>query len=255
MTNDKQAAFQALLDGLRNDFLSQLSERCDSMEALILRLSREPSDREVFNALYRAIHSLKGAGGTHGMPVITTVCHQLENMLCEADARQGFDGGFTVHALAFVDLLRETEKIARQLAPDYSAIEIAMQAMRKQTLQQRKSVMIADTSPVMTELYRHLLATLPVHITAAEAGMPALERLMYEPFDLAIIGREMKNLNGVALVKALRESSSLNRDISVVLITTNLDGIPSDLGMNVIRRGTTLPEQIQATVVSLLGIG
>lgn len=255
MANDKQAAFQALLNGLRNDFLSQLSERCDSMEALILRLSTEPDDREVFNALYREIHSLKGAGGTHGMPVITTVCHQLENVLCEADARHLFGAVFTTHTLAFVDLLREIEQEARQLTPDYSTIETALQVLRKQSLQQRKSVMIADPSPTMAGLYRHLLADLPLHVTIAEAGLPALERLMLEPFDLAIIGREMKNLNGIALVKALRESGSPNRDISVVLITTNQDGIPTDLGLRVIKRGPALPEQIQATVSSLLGLG
>jgi len=76
MTTNMEA-FQALLEGMRADFLAELPERCDSFDESILALEKSPDDREAFNELYRGVHSLKGSGGTHGLSIITTLCHQL----------------------------------------------------------------------------------------------------------------------------------------------------------------------------------
>jgi chemotaxis protein histidine kinase CheA len=249
------SAFQQMLDGLRHDFLCQLSERCDSMDSWILRLVKSPGDREVFHALYRVIHSLKGVGGTHGLAIITAICHQLENVLCEADERHCFDETFSVRALKFVDLLRAVEVVARQEEPDFSVIEAALHEHRKLTLQHRKPVMIADSSKMMTGLYQHVLASLPLQVTSVDAGLQALERLLIEPFELLIIGRELKALNGLALIAALRASNSRNREIPVLLITSGTDAVPEHLHVNcVVHRNQTLSSRLLASAAALLNI-
>lgn len=111
-------AFQALLEGMRADFLAALPERCDRCDDLILTLEISPNDREAFNELYRSVHSLKGSGGTHGLSIITALCHQLENLISETDARRGFGEVFATRALAYVDLLRQVEQAAGQTHPD-----------------------------------------------------------------------------------------------------------------------------------------
>jgi len=246
--------FQALLEGMRADFLAELSERCDSFEACVLALEKDPADREAFNALYRGGHSLKGAGGTHGLPVVTGICHQLENLLSEADADQSWAAVFADRALALVDLVRDVEPVSRQPTPDYSAIEARLDVQRRLTLRRRKAVMIAESSKMMAALYQNVLQALPMQFSVEDDGLIALERLLSEPFDLLITGRELKTLNGIALMTALRVSQGDNREIPALLITSNRDVVPAHAQVSaVIHREHDLSARLFSEVRAVLG--
>jgi chemotaxis protein histidine kinase CheA len=211
MTNAQ--AFQALLLQMRNDFLQQMTERCDRLGELTLTLERTPEDREAFNELYRGVHSLKGSGGTHGLSIITTICHQLENFLTETDAKQGFGSTFATRCLAYVDLLRRVELLAQQAAPKYAAIEADLDALRQSMLQSRKTGLIVESSSTMSEFYKHALHALPVQMLVENNGLTALERLLNETFDFVIVAREIYGLNGIALMSALRTNKARNKNI------------------------------------------
>lgn len=221
------AEFQYLLQGMRERFLDELGERCDRFDNLILALERNPSDRETFDELYRGVHSLKGAGGTHGLPIITRICHQLENLLTEAKGRGQFNEPVISQALAYVDLLRRVEAPGRQENPDYAQVEADLERLREATLKSRHAVLMGETSGMMIGLCQKALDTLPVRIDLVDSGLAALQRLLHEPFDLIILGRELKELNGVAVLAALRASQSRNRHIPAILLTSNRDDIPA----------------------------
>ncbi|MDP3420779.1 MAG: Hpt domain-containing protein [Thiobacillus sp.] len=227
-------AFQALLAGMREAFLDELPERCNGFETLILELERSTGDRETFNELYRGVHSLKGSGGTHGLSILTTLCHQLENLLSEADARQDFGSRFTTHALAYVDLLRQVRHQAHRDTPDYSGIEADLEALRLSSLQSRKAGLIAESSATLAGFYQQALATLPLQLTVVDNGLTALERLLHEPFDFVIVGRELKELNGIAMMAALRASQTRNQKIPALLVTSRRDAIPDHAGFNAV---------------------
>lgn len=222
----KMEAFQALLESMREEFLCELPERCDACDDLILTLERTPGDREAFNELYRGVHSLKGSGGTHGLPIITTLCHQLENLLSETDAKRGFDAAFATRALAYVDLLRQVGTAAHQDKPDYSAIEAGLESLRQLTLQRRKAGLIAESSMVMAGLYQKALEALPLQLTVVDNGLTALGRLLHEPFDFVIVGGELKDLNGMALMTAVRAAQARNQSIPAILVSSKRDTIP-----------------------------
>ena len=246
-------AFQALLEGMRNDFLGELPERCDGFDALILTLEKTPDDREAFNELYRGVHSLKGSGGTHGLGIITTLCHQLENLLSETDAQQGFGASFATRALAYVDLLRQVESAAQQDRPDYSAIESELEALRQLTLQRRKAGLIAESSSVMAGLYQKALEALPVQLTVVNNGMAALARLLNEPFDFVIVGRELRELNGMALMAALRTAQARNQNIPAILVSSKHDAIPDHVRFSaVLPRDQRLTSNLVAAVRAVL---
>lgn len=248
------AAFQALLVGMREAFLDELPERCDSFEGLILNLEKSPDDCETFNALYRGVHSLKGSGGTHGLVILTTVCHQLENLLTEAEARHDFGKTFASRALAYVDLLRQVECQVHQDTPDYSAIEADLDVLRQLARQSRRAGLIAESSATLAGIYQQALADLPLQLTVAGNGLTALELLLREPFDFVIVGRELKELNGIALMSALRVSQTRNQKIPALLVSSRRDDIPDHAGFNaVISRDRNQADNLVAAVRALLG--
>ncbi len=65
-------------------------------------------------------------------------------------------------------------------------------------------MLIVESARLMTELYQKMLRDLPLQLTNEDNGLTALERLLHEPYDLLIVGRELKELNGIALMAALR---------------------------------------------------
>lgn len=246
MTANMQA-FQLLLNRMRAEFLSEIPERCDRIDALVMALDKDPADREAFNALYREVHSLKGSGGTHGLPIITTLCHQLENLLTEADVQRNFDATFTVRAQAHVNLLEQVEAAAQAEQPDFSAIEAAAQKLRLAVLQRRKAVLIAETSAALAGLYRQTLAGESIQLTLVNDGLVALERLLHEPFDLVIVGRELKTLNGIALMAAVRATGGSNRHVPAILLSSGAGAVPAHVGFSAIvgRDARQMPNLVQ----------
>ena len=246
-------AFQALLKGMREDFLAELPERCDSCDELILTLEKSPGDRDAFNELYRGVHSLKGSGGTHGLSIITSLCHQLENLLSDADAQEDFNAPFASRALAYVDLLRQVEVVAKQDKPDYSTIEAELEALRQLTLQRRKAGLIAESSTAMAGLYQKALEALPLQLTVVGDGMTALARLLHEPYDFVIVGRELKELNGIALMAAVRSAQSPNPNIPAILVSSKSDAIPDHVRFSAtLSRDQKLAGNLVAAVRAML---
>jgi CheY-like chemotaxis protein len=248
-------SFQALLANMRAEFLDEFPERCGHLEDLVLSLEKSPANQDTFNELYRKVHSLKGSGGTHGLSIVTTVCHQLETRLTDAAAKQDFGKAFVTVALAYVDMLRKIQRQALLEAQDFSEIEAELEALRKTTLQSRKAGLIAESSATMAGFYQHTLAALPVQLTVVNDGLTALERLLREPFDFVIVGRELKELNGIALMAALRASTTKNQKIPALLLTSRKDSIPVHARFSaVIARDTKQADNLIAEVKRVLSI-
>ena len=246
-------AFQTLLAAMRNEFLAELPERCDRCDDLILTLERSPDDHEAFNDLYRGVHSLKGSGGTHGLGIITTLCHQLENLLTETNDRRGFGVTFATQALAYVDLLRQVATIARLDKPDYSGVESELDRLRQQALQSRKAGLIVEASTMMSGLYQKALEKLPLQLTLVDSGLSALGRLLREPFDFVIVGGELKDLNGIALVSALRASNKQNQNIPAILVSSQRVTVPEHVRFSAsISRDQHLARNLLASVQNVL---
>lgn len=221
------AQFEAVLRQMRAGFLAELPERCDRLEDAVLALESGQSDQAAYQDLYRNVHSLKGSGGTFGLSIVTSICHQFENFLTEAAGR--YDRSFGSAALGYIDLLRQTAELAVRDRPDYAPTEAALERMRLAMLRSRSAVLIADSSATMRGLYQQILHDQPLQISVVDNGMAALDRLLHQPFDLFIAARELDGLNALAVVAALRESNRHNRDIPVILVSSSRDALPAHL--------------------------
>jgi CheY-like chemotaxis protein len=255
MTDPGQAAqFEAMLRQMRAGFLAELPERCDRLEGAILALEADPAAEGVYEELYRNVHSLKGSGGTFGIAVITSICHQFETFLAEHHGHYGQAFGST--ALGYIDLLRQAGELAAHAKPDFQHLEAALERLRASVLQSREPVLVAESSGMMKALYQQALAGLPVQPTFVENGLEALERLLRSPFRLLIIGRELADLNGMSVIAALRESGSRNRLLPVILVSSSREKVAEHLRVDqVLPRDMELARSLPAAVSRLLKPG
>ncbi len=239
---------EALLEQMRNSFLVEVPERCDRMEELALSLEREYSS-DAFNELYRETHSLKGSGGTHGIPVMTTLCHQMENRLNQSEGH--FDEEAVSAVLAYIDLLRKIPEIGAQKGADFSAIEEALGRLHEAELKSRKAVLVAESSRMMQSMYQKAMAAAPVKLTFVDDGLVALQLLMQQSYDYIVIAKELKGLNGVAVVSALRASMGKNAHSPVTMITSSGAGLPTYLQLDrVLARDQLLADNLLEAVSS-----
>ena len=244
--------FQQLLREMRNGFLAEVPERCEHIEELLLALEARLDDRETFNELYRNVHSLKGSGGTHGLVVISNICHQLENILARFDDG-GLDGEAISLALAHVDLLRRVAERAHDEEDDFADIHSALADFQPKTQQARRSVLIAESSAMMAKLCQKALAGEQVKLTLVQDGLSALQHLTRERYDLLVLGRELAQLNGIAVVAALRAANGSNSQLPVILLTSNQDDLPTYIHIDqVIARDNQLASRLSSASASIM---
>jgi two-component system chemotaxis sensor kinase CheA len=114
-------------------FFEEADEHLACVETMLLRLDPAAPDAEALNAIFRAVHSIKGSAGMLGFTEIVSVTHALENLLDLLRKQQ--------RALSHADvdiLLRSGDVVKMQVAfrrgslgtpPDITAIEAELRAL------------------------------------------------------------------------------------------------------------------------------
>ena len=70
-------------DGLLNDFLVETKEGLDHLDAELLALESSPDDRDLINAIFRRLHTIKGVCGFLDFHKLESVTHAGETLLGE----------------------------------------------------------------------------------------------------------------------------------------------------------------------------
>ncbi|PTN38708.1 chemotaxis protein CheA [Desulfonatronum sp. SC1] len=65
------------------DFIVEAKEHLETIEPNLLLLEKQPRDVGLLDAIFRPMHSLKGASGFLGLPQINNLAHKAENILDE----------------------------------------------------------------------------------------------------------------------------------------------------------------------------
>jgi two-component system, chemotaxis family, sensor kinase CheA len=66
-----------------SDFIVEAKEHLETIEPNLLLLEKQPQDLTLLDAIFRPMHSLKGASGFLGLPLINSLAHKAENILDE----------------------------------------------------------------------------------------------------------------------------------------------------------------------------
>lgn len=94
-----------------SDFILESGEHLQSIEANLLRLERDSSDKEAIHAAFRAFHTIKGLAGFLEFTAIREVAHEVETVLDQAR------NGELVISAAVIDVVFESaDYVKRWLA-------------------------------------------------------------------------------------------------------------------------------------------
>jgi len=118
-----------------------------------------------------------------------------------------------------------------------------------------KKILIVDDSSTIRKLINYILRKKDYQITEAEDGIDALEKLINTKVDLVIADLNMPNMDGIELVKSLR-NNYYYIDIPIIMLTTtrdeNLRKTALDAGVNLFLNKPIQPNILLYKVESLL---
>ena len=240
-----------LLNQFRNEFIAELPSKLDTLENLVIDIKGDDNYEEI----YRTVHSLKGAGGTHGLHIISIICHQFENTLETLNSKQQLNLKTSIdNLLEYLDLLRQSRREILLNKTEFTKIETALNKLTSKYLPDYKNILIIESSRLVMELIHKALSSLPLNIETQTNGLSALELLLHKRFDIVITGMEVKDLNGEALIAALKLSRGLSNKAQTILITSK-EGIKIKRNLDpdkIIKRDTSFEQNLINAVNELI---
>ena len=84
----------------------------------------------------------------------------------------------------------------------------------------RARILVVDDSSLVRLYYRDVLEKGGFVVEQAINGIEAMEKVLVQNFDLAIVDVNMPKMDGFSLVRSLRESASTVATLPVLVITT-----------------------------------
>jgi len=73
--------FDGEMQEIIRDFVAESRETLDGLDRKFLELGKNPEDPELLNAIFRAVHTIKGAAGFLGLNQLVEVAHKAENVM------------------------------------------------------------------------------------------------------------------------------------------------------------------------------
>ena len=108
------------MDAIRDTFFQECEEQLGALEAGLLAIEAGDGDPETVNAVFRAVHSVKGGAGAFGLDVLVRFAHVFETTLDDVRA-----GRLTPEPSVLKVLLRSADVLADlvRAARDGSAVD------------------------------------------------------------------------------------------------------------------------------------
>ncbi|MGB9988826.1 chemotaxis protein CheA [Massilia sp. SM-13] len=99
------------MDDMLKEFVVEAMDLAVNVEEHLLRLERDPDNKETLNAVFRSFHTIKGGAGFMNLGALVTACHLTENLF---DALR--TGAAPVTPLSIEAALQASGFVADQLA-------------------------------------------------------------------------------------------------------------------------------------------
>ncbi len=247
--------FTRMLAQMRSAYLAELPQRLADTEALILEANKTADFAELYESLYRNVHSMKGSAGTHGLHIISAICHNFEDMLAEVSGEQSKINQAVINNwLTYLDLLDKARQRLEHGEDNFADIQQALDELRCSSPEIKYKALMIEPSAMYAQMCEQVFSAHGVNFAYANDGYEALGRLLSEPFDILITSMQLPRLGGLALIGALRMSSSRNNQIKSVILTTrsNIDCKRDIDPDHVVEKNNKMAEQLEQVAKDII---
>ena len=158
-------------------FTEELDEQVQELNDHLLALERTPDDAERLRAVFRVMHTLKGASRAAGLPLVEEVCHALEHELSRVrDGGEALGGAQVALLFEAADALGETRDELRlgRRAPDATLSSVLQHARGRGSSEPLVRAAVRDPVPVVAQPVAPQPVAQPVSPSIEEAPATAV---------------------------------------------------------------------------------
>ena len=173
------------MDDMLKEFVVEAMDLAVNVEENLLRLERDPENKETLNAVFRAFHTIKGGAGFMSLGALVSACHLTENLF---DALR--TGAAPVTPIAIEAALMASGFVADQLtelnnggaAEDLPAMPAELEAILKDAIE-GKAAAPAKAAPAAAAP----AAAAPAATPAAAPAAASADGLDWEGMYMAVV--------------------------------------------------------------------
>ncbi|MBI5464696.1 MAG: Hpt domain-containing protein, partial [Ignavibacteriales bacterium] len=81
MSSQSFSQFEGEMAELLDSFIVETNEISEKLGPDLLKLEKDPADKELHNRIFRAVHTVKGTSGFLGLDQMTELAHVFEDVL------------------------------------------------------------------------------------------------------------------------------------------------------------------------------
>jgi two-component system chemotaxis sensor kinase CheA len=198
-------------------FIDESSELVQEMEDTLLQLEDAPDDQDTINALFRAVHTIKGSSAMVGIDNIEKFTHKIENVL--EQARQGKTRITNDLIGLLLQCKDHIESLIESLSSEKDAEEkMELEAEGKSLLEQVSAYLTADPeSPVSEQKHPDKVAWNPEQVSGDGKTVKSNNWHISLRFGQTVMQDGMDPASFIAYLTKLGE---------IVSITTLTDAVP-----------------------------
>ena len=225
-------------DEIVKDFLVESSENLDLLDRELIKLEKDPGNRETLSSIFRTIHTIKGTCGFLGFGKLEQVAHAGENLLSLLrDGAIRLNTERTTALLSLVDAVRQMldsiEKTENEGQRDDSALIETLKRLQRD-----------DEPPPAVEKTE-------VQVAASPSPEPAAELVEAKKGENDKVPAAAQNYMGEAvklLGKILVEQGMATPEDVASAVQKQLEGDTRPLGEILVERGSVKPQDVAAAV-------
>lgn len=135
------------IEKIRSSFFLEAEEIIENLEALLLDLENNPNDKEILNAVFRNMHTLKGSSAICELNSLSSISHILEDLL-DYIRSENISPSIEIMDTLFegLDLVKAVFSMTREGSAIDESIYKAIDGKVKQILPEKKETPVVEES-------------------------------------------------------------------------------------------------------------
>ena len=216
-------AFDAEFEALRKEYLEELLQTTDELEEIILKLESESDKSLVFKNILRKVHSVKGAAGSYGFPVISTVCHLFEDHIRVCMEQNKTNTEVVSELLDFHAKLMQALK-GYKSGNNQELLEL-QNSLTKSPVDNSEikeiRVLVVEPAATVARVIKNAFDPQSAKVSVAKNGYDALGRLLNEEFDLILSSYQLPLMDGMTLLQTIKLNQGKNKETKFVIVSSS----------------------------------